>query len=60
MKRDHLTYRFPRTLDEAFPDPVERGYAVHAYKLRHTILARWLARAAVLIVLLMAIMELIT
>jgi hypothetical protein len=60
MKQDPLTYRFPRTLEEAFPDPVERGYAVHAYKLRHVALAKWLIRAGVFVILFLTIMELMT
>lgn len=46
MKRfDPLTYRHPRTLEEAFPDPVERGYAVFCYRQIGLIVTRWTVRA---------------
>jgi hypothetical protein len=60
MKQDPLTYRFPRTLEEAFPDPIERGYAVHAYKLRHVALAKWLIRFGMCAIFLFSLAELMT
>lgn len=47
MRNDPLTYRYPRTLDEAFPDRVANAYAVHHFKNRTLILATWMARTAV-------------
>ena len=46
MKRfDPLTYRHPRTLEEAFPNPIERGYAVFGYRQLGLAVTRWAARA---------------
>lgn len=45
---DPLTYRHPRTLEEAFPDPVERSYAVFGYRQTGLIVTRWAIRMAAL------------
>ena len=44
MKHDPLTYRYPRTLEEAFPNPVERGYAVFGYRQIGLVVTRWAVR----------------
>lgn len=44
MNHDPLTYRFPRTLEEAFPNKIVRGYAVTKYTNRNLLLTKWMLR----------------
>lgn len=50
---DPLTYRFPRTMEEAFPNPVERGYAVFGYRQLGTVITRWAVRATCVLLTLL-------
>jgi len=43
--RDYLTYRYARTLAEAFGTDANTAYAITRYRRRQIILAKWLIRA---------------
>lgn len=42
---DPLTYRYPRTLNEAFGCDATSAYAVTHHKFRRVLLVRWFLRA---------------
>lgn len=52
---DPLTYRFPRTMEEAFPNHIERGYAVFGYRQLRVVVTRWAVRMTVLFLALLLI-----
>lgn len=46
-KQDVLTYRYPRTLGEAFGCDATDAYALHKHTFRSHMLFRWLVRVTV-------------
>lgn len=51
---DYLAYRYPRTTEEAFGCDARSAYAISRHRYRRVILTRWIVRATIIALAVLA------